>query len=312
MSLSPLQIREIQEIVQGRIEAQAPLHRFTSFRIGGPADLLVEPTSPSELASLLLYLTERKIPYALLGSGTNVLFQDKGFRGVVVRLTSIDGFSVQENGSDHARITVAAGVPLPLVVSRTARAGWTGIEPLWGIPGSFGGAVVTNAGAGGVSIGETLQQVKLMTPSNEVVTLGKGALRFGYRSMFLPEGAIVLEGTLRLGRADLRSIEAELDKARARRRSSQPWDWPSAGCIFKNPHPDNPAGALIERLGFKGAQVGDAQVSEVHANFIINRGAATAADVLELIEKITRRVRAEKGIELELEICVMGEEGAHV
>jgi UDP-N-acetylmuramate dehydrogenase len=240
-----------------------------------------------------------------------VLFQDKGFRGVVVLLTSLDGFSVHENGSDHARITVAAGVPLPLVVSRTARAGWTGIEPLWGIPGSFGGAVVTNAGAGGVSIGETLQQVKLLTLSNEEVTLEKGALRFGYRSMLLPHGAIVLEGTLRLGRADLRSTEAELDKARERRRSSQPWDWPSAGCIFKNPHTDNPAGALIDRLGFKGTQVGDAQVSEVHANFIINRGAATAADVLELIEKIKRRVRAEEGIELELEIRVMGEEGTH-
>ncbi|MEJ2716061.1 MAG: UDP-N-acetylmuramate dehydrogenase [Deltaproteobacteria bacterium] len=241
-------------------EENAPLKRFTSFRIGGPADLVVEPTSPSELASLHRYLTEGSIPYVLLGSGTNVLFHDKGFRGVVVRLTSIGGFSVEENGSDHARVTVAAGVPLPLVVSRTARAGWTGIEPLWGIPGSFGGAVVTNAGAGGVSIGETLQEVKLLTRANEPVTLGKDALHFGYRSTLLPHGAIVLEGTLRLGRADRSSTETRLDNARVMRRSSQPWDRPSAGCIFKNPHPDNPAGALIDRLGFKGARVGDAQV----------------------------------------------------
>lgn len=312
MILSPLYIREIREIIRGRIEADAALERFTSFRIGGPADLVVEPESASELASLNLYLTERKIPYVLLGSGTNVLFHDKGYRGVVVRLASIDGFSVEEEASDHARITVAAGVPLPLLVSRSARMGWTGMEPLWGIPGSFGGAVVTNAGAGGVSIGERLEQVKLMTRSNEMITLGKDALRFGYRSMLLPPGAIVLEGTIRLGRADLRFTEEELDKARARRRSSQPWDRPSAGCIFKNPDPNNPAGALIDRLGFKGAQVGDARVSDVHANFIVNRGAATAADVLELIEKIKRRVRAEEGIELELEIRVMGEEAAHV
>jgi UDP-N-acetylmuramate dehydrogenase len=312
MILSPLHIGEIREIIRGRIEADASLQRFTSFKIGGPADLVAEPGSASELASLHLYLTEQEIPYVLLGSGTNVLFHDKGFRGVVVRLTSIDGFSVEENGSDHALITVAAGVPLPLVVSRTARTGWTGMEPLWGIPGSFGGAVVTNAGAGGVSIGERLEQVKLMTRSNEMITLGKDSVRFGYRSMLLPRGAIVLEGTIRLCRADLRFTEAELDRARVRRRSSQPWDRPSAGCIFKNPDPNNPAGALIDRLGFKGAQVGDARVSEVHANFIVNRGAATAADVMELIEKIKRRVRAEEGIELELEIRVMGEEAAHV
>jgi UDP-N-acetylmuramate dehydrogenase len=151
-----------------------------------------------------------------------------------------------------------------------------------------------------------------MTHTSETITLDKDALRFGYRSMLLPRGAIVLGGTIGLGRADLHVTEAELDKARVRRRSSQPWDRPCAGCIFKNPHPDNPAGALIDRFGFKGIQVGDARVSEIHANFIVNRGAATAADVLELIEKIRRRVRAEEGIELELEIRVMGEEAAHV
>jgi len=311
MIFSPRNAKGIHDLVKGRVQEDVPLSRFTSFKIGGPADLVVEPADVDELAALLRFVSEKEIPRVLLGSGTNVLFPDEGFRGVVIRMASITGFSVLQNGSDHARISVAAGVPLPAVVNRACGGGWSGIEPLQGIPGSFGGAIVSNAGAGGVSVGDFIRQVILLRCSGEETVLGKDDLHFEYRSMKLPEDAVVVKGTLRLRRGERESIEAGLEKAR-QRRLSQPTGRSSAGCVFKNPAPDRPAGAIIDRLGFKGTTVGDAQVSEAHANFIINRGNAKATDVMALIEKIRARVKETEDIDLELEIRVMGGEQENV
>ncbi len=308
MTLTQLQIRDIHNLLSGRILTHEPLSRFTSFRIGGPADLVAEPKNVPELAALLRHLQVERIPGILLGAGTNVLFHEAGFRGVVVRTTSLSGFEIIENGSGHALITLGAGVPLPMVIKRTCEVGWTGLEPLWGIPGSFGGSVITNAGAGGACIGPFLRRLTLLTKEGEEIVLEQHQLDYAYRSMKIPHGSVVVEGELRLARGDRRSIEAGLEKARSSRGGRQPSDKRSAGCVFKNPSPGNPAGALIEKLGFKGMAVGDAQVSEVHANFIINRGQATAEDVLELIRRITVRAKAEENIDLELEICVIGEE----
>jgi UDP-N-acetylmuramate dehydrogenase len=181
------------------------------------------------------------------------------------------------------------------------------MEALWGIPGSFGGAIVTNAGAGGVCLGELLCKVDLLTQTGEQVSLEKEEIRHRYRALELPRGAVVLGGTLKLNREDPASIEEKLTKAKSQRRTTQPKGVHSAGCAFKNPSPDNPAGAIIDRLGFKGATVGGAQVSKRHANFIINRGGAKASDVMALVEKIRERVWQEERIELEMEICVIGE-----
>lgn len=311
MSLSPDRIRQIQELVVGRARVAVPLSRYTSFRIGGPADLVVEPADAQGLAALLRYVDENRLSFLLLGAGTNVLFHDDGFRGVVIRTCSLGGFRVNENGFDYARVTVGAGTPLPYVVNQTARFGLDGMAQLWGIPGSFGGAVVTNAGAGGSCMGDLLIHVKLMTLSGAEISLDAGDLDSRYRRMKLPQSAAVLEGTVRLRRGDTDVINQAIEQARTRRRATQPINRPSAGCVFKNPSPDKPAGMLIDRLGFKGEGVGDAQVSELHANFIINRGRATAAQVLELIERIRSRVRSEEGIELELEVSVIGVEPDH-
>ena len=308
MTLTPARIRDITSLVMERVHQNVPLSRLTSFRIGGPADLVVEPATVGQLAKLLPYLKESGIPFALLGSGTNVLFRDGGFRGVVIRMSAVGGFDVRENGSGGAEVTVAAGVPLPAVVKRSARLGWTGLEPLWGIPGSFGGAVVTNAGAGGVSLGDLLFRLRLLTIDGEELVIGSGEWRADYRSMELPSGAVVVEGTMKLTKGSPEAIQGALQKARVSRRTTQPLDLPSAGCIFKNPSPERPAGLIIDRLGLKGASVGGAQVSEVHANFIVNRGSAPAADVLALVERIRARVKESEGIKLELEILVMGEE----
>jgi UDP-N-acetylmuramate dehydrogenase len=269
--------------------------------------LVAEPQNVEQLTDLVNYLRESRIPRFFLGGGTNVLFHDAGFRGVVVRMNALRKFDIQTNGSGHGRVTVAAGAALPRVAAKACKAGWTGLEALWGIPGSFGGAVVTNAGAGGVCIGEFLIEVNLLTPTDEQATLEKEEIRHSYRTLELPRGAVVLGGTVKLNRDDPPSIEAKLAKAKSLRRTTQPKGVHSAGCVFKNPSPDNPAGAIIDRLGFKGAIVGDAQVSKRHANFIINRGKAKATDVMRLVEQIRELVWREERIELEMEICVIGE-----
>jgi UDP-N-acetylmuramate dehydrogenase len=309
--LSPSQLDEIRGIVHGRVLTNVPLSRFTSFKIGGPADLVVEPTDGARLAEVLGYLAARGIPRMILGAGTNVLFRDKGFRGVVIRTALLSGLVFEENGSGSVNVAVAAGVPLPAMVSRACKLGWAGLEWLWGIPGSFGGAVVTNAGAGAASVAEHLVSVKLLTDRGEEMILEKADLRYGYRFLYLPPATVVAEATLNLSAANPEAILTNLEAARARRRGQQPWDKPSAGCVFKNPSTENPAGAIIDRLGFKGRAVGDAQVSEVHANFIINRGNARAADVLELIDLVRGTVKEKEHIELELEIRVLGEEASH-
>jgi UDP-N-acetylmuramate dehydrogenase len=309
--LSPRQIEEIRRIVNGPVLTDVPLSRFTSFKIGGPADLVVEPVDGARFADLLRYLAHEGIPRMILGAGTNVLFRDKGFRGVVLRTARLGGQVFEETGSGNVKVAVAAGVPLPAVVSRACALGWTGLEWLWGIPGSFGGAVVTNAGAGSASMADHLVFVKLLTDRGEETILEKADIRCGYRFLKLPPATVVVEATLELAAANPDVIGANLEAARARRRGQQPWDKPSAGCVFKNPSADNPAGAIVDRLGFKGRAVGDAQVSEVHANFIINRGNARAADVLELIEIVRSTVKEKEHIDLELEIRVLGEEASH-
>lgn len=311
MIVKPRHIQEIRNLVQGHVLTDVLLSRFTSFKIGGPADLVVEPANVESLAQLLRYLDDENVPRMILGAGTNVLFSDEGFRGVVVRTGTMSGLGFHANGSDHVRVRVAAGVPLPSVVSEGCKLGWTGLEELWGIPGSFGGAVVTNAGSGPISVADSLVSVKLLTRRGDEVTVQKEELVYGYRSISLPAGTVVVEGTLKLSRADRETIEARLEAARGRRRGQQPLGRASAGCVFKNPSPDNPAGAIIDRLGFKGLAVGDAQVSEIHANFIINRGKARARDVLELIETIRATVREKESVNLELEICVIGGDAAH-
>jgi UDP-N-acetylmuramate dehydrogenase len=309
VTLTQHQIRDIHELMQGPILTGVPLSRFTSFRIGGPADLVAEPRDVQELGALLRYVREERIPRVILGAGTNVLFHDSGFRGVVVRTASLSGFELRENSSDHALITVAAGVLLPVVVSKACSLGWTGLEPLWGIPGQFGGAVVTNAGARDACIGLFLERLTLLTDAGEEAVLERDQLEYSYRFMNIPQESAIAEGVLRLQKGDRQSIDRDLEEARLRRRL-QPSDKPSAGCVFKNPSPGNPAGAIIDRLGFKGLTAGGAQVSEMHANFIINRGQASAEDVLELIRRIRDRVNSAENIDLELEIRVIGEEAA--
>ncbi len=312
MRLNDRHITEVEGLISGRVQRDVPLSRYTSFRIGGPADLVVEPADVREMKVVLRYVREHDLDFVLLGAGTNVLFHDEGFRGAVVRTSALGGFTIESNGADHGRIVAQAGVGLPVVLANAARQGWSGMEPLWGIPGTFGGAVVMNAGAGDVSLGDRLFRVTIVTKAGDEVILARDDLRYGYRSLELPQDSVVVEAAVRLDKSDLRSVELRLEQARSRRRSSQPLGTASAGCVFKNPSPDNPAGAIIDRLGFKGTTIGGALVSPVHANFIVNTGSASAAHVLALIEKIRERVKAAEDLDLELEIKVIGKGRADV
>jgi UDP-N-acetylmuramate dehydrogenase len=305
-------IDEIKALIQGRVQENVPLSRFTSFRIGGPADVVVEPVDRGDLGVLLRHLQGRSIPWIILGAGTNLLFHDAGFRGVVIRMSGFTDYEARSNGSDHALITAGAGLPLPAIIARTCKSGWSGLEPLWGIPASFGGAIVTNAGAGGSCMGDLLQTIVLVTRSGEEILLQRPDIKHTYRCLDLPDASTVVQGTLRLRRGRSDAIDQDLENARERRRTSQPYHESSAGCVFKNPADDKPAGAIIDRLGFKGRSVGGAKVSEVHANFIVNQGNASASDVLELIEEIRDSVRNRENIDLELEIRVVGEEAGDV
>ncbi|MFH0821883.1 MAG: UDP-N-acetylmuramate dehydrogenase [Pseudomonadota bacterium] len=312
MTLSRKHPAELSRLIKGSVSADVPLSRHTSFRIGGPADLLVRPKDVRDLQSVLRYLNERDIGWFILGAGTNVLFHDKGFRGAVIPTKSMTGYCSTTNGSDHMVLTAEAGFPLPALVYKAADLGLRGLEPLWGIPGSFGGAIAVNAGAGGTSTAEFLQRVRILTRDGDEIDSAANEIEFGYRRAAFPTGSIILSGTVRLMKGDRSAIEAALAARRNERRATQPAERRSAGCVFKNPPGQRPAGALIDGLGFKGYSIGDAQVSEIHANFIINRGKATAGQVLELIETIKQRVKAETGIDLEPEIRIVGEGGESV
>ncbi len=311
MIVTPGHIRDIADLVTGRVIQHARLADVTTFKIGGPAELLIEPGAPEELRAALAYLREARIPVFILGSGSNVLFRDEGFPGAVIRLTGLRGFTIQSNGSDYAKVSAAAGEPLPALINRCAGDGLRGPEALWGIPASVGGAVVSNAGARGVWIGDLLSEITIVTPAAAEQRLARENFSCSYRSIDLPASAVVTAAGLRLVRDDPDAVEASMEAARKHRWETQPMGFPSAGCVFKNPAPDNPAGAIIDRLGFKGRSVGGARVSDAHANFIVNAGGASAGDVLALIEEIREAVRAAEGVDLELEIRIAPEGPAH-
>lgn len=308
MKLAPGYILELEKLLGRCIRRNVPLRTLSSFRIGGPADAVVDVRNLTEVAQLLRFVRDNGVSHLVLGAGTNVLFHDDGYRGLIIRTNGLKEWEIHSNGSGRATVRAAAGVSLQALVSRASSLGWEGLEPLWGIPGSFGGAIVSNAGAGGACIGDFLTSVTLMNESGEQLVLKQGELRYRYRHMEIPRGTVVVEGALQLSPGDRDDIAARIASAKARRRSTQPWAAASAGCIFKNPSPGKPAGAIVDALGLKGVSIGDAVVSEVHANFIINRGNASASDVVRLIDLIRSRVKAEENIDLELEIRLFGAE----
>jgi UDP-N-acetylmuramate--alanine ligase len=279
---------------------QEPMAKHTTMRVGGPADLYLEPQSEADLGRVVRHCNFHHLPFLVIGRGSNLLISDEGFRGVVMRLAHPDFARIEAEG---ARLHAGAGARLKTVVLEAKRHSLGGFEFLEGIPGSLGGALSMNAGAMGASIFNIVESVRAMDYSGGIQDRTPEELAPVYRSCRSLQNLVVLSAVLRGEPTDRESIGHTLAAFSEKRWSSQPAA-PSAGCVFRNP-PSIPAGRLIEELGFKGTQVGGALVSEVHANFIVNTGSATARDVLTLIQQIQTRARTERGIELETEVIVI-------
>ncbi len=272
----------------------------TSFKIGGKADLAVFPKNASELEYIMAYLGDREMPYIVLGNGSNILFDDCGYRGCVIFTDRMNSVTVDGN-----RITAGAGASFTALAVTAKNASLTGLEFAYGIPGSVGGAVVMNAGAYGGEVAQVLESCTLYDAEKcEVLTLNKDEMDLSYRHSILSENKkyICISATFTLKEGKKDEIDAVMRDLMQRRISKQPLEYPSAGSVFKRPAPDLFVGKMIEDSGLKGYTIGGAQVSEKHAGFIINVGGATARDVLDLVGHIQSVIRKNYGVELECEI----------
>ena len=288
------------EGVRGTITFEASLQDFTSFRIGGPAEVLVEPVDVDDLCRVVENARAERISIFVLG-GTNVLVRDGGIRGIVVSLRHLKTIR-QDPG--HV-LYVDGGVGMPTLIGYAIRRGLSGLEWGAGIPGTVAGCVVMNAGTRLGEMKDALKAVRVVDVKGRVVDIPAGEIPFSYRRAHLPRG-IVAGVWLQMKPGDHARIEKTVKDYLQYRKDTQPLTLPSAGCVFKNP-PQDSAGRLVDAAGLKGARVGDAQVSEKHANFMVNVGHARAADVLALIRKVRAGVKKASGVTLELELKVVGQ-----
>ena len=282
-------------------ERDALLSRHCSMRIGGACDILVRPNSEEMLRSLLAACRGEGIPFFLLGRGSNVLFSDEGYRGCVILLgQEMGGIAVEGN-----RITAGAGTALSAVCSAALENGLSGLEFAYGIPGTVGGALFMNAGAYGGEMKDVVTSCRYIDENGEFREMPAEEMNLSYRhSVFSERDFVITSVTLRLSEGDKAAIKVRMDELMQKRRDKQPLEFPSCGSTFKRPE-GYFAAALIEECGLKGCTVGGAQVSEKHSGFVINRGGATSADVMELVRHIKKTVREEKGVELECEMLVV-------
>ena len=286
----------------GKVIRSESLRKHTTLRVGGPAEFWCEPEDEFHLEKVLLLCQQEGIKVTVIGRGSNLLVRDSGVRGVCLHLNEKFFSKIQINGD---QIIAGAGAKLRAIVTEGKKAGIGGFEFMEGIPASLGGALFMNAGAMGGWIFERVISVRCMDSKGNILALPRDKIEASYRSVPLLKGKVVLSAILQGVREEKSKIEERLKRFNAARWDSQPTA-PSAGCIFKNPVSE-PAGKLIDELGLKTVSVGGARVSSEHGNFIVNDGSATAADVLNLIAEIQKKVREKKGIELENEVIILGE-----
>ena len=298
---------EIQRRIGVKTVRDESLARFTTMRVGGPADLFVVAHNAFELRALVRFARARTIPYRILGRGSNLVISDAGIRGLVIHAKA------EATRLDGDRYHAEAGVPMARAATETQGAGLTGLEYGLAIPGTVGGAVWANAGAHGTDTASVLESATVLMADGTERDLAVGDLGFGYRHSRFKDAAgeggpaeIVMSAVFRLRAADPAEIRARLDDIRRWRREHQPIGIPSAGSVFRNP-PDDSAGRLIDALGLKGHRIGGAVVSEKHANFIVNDQRGTAADIRALAEHVRREVRERHGIDLVFEVEFAGD-----
>lgn len=287
-----------------RIKYNQPMKEHTTFRIGGPADILVMPGSVSEITLVLDWARKNGLPYLVIGEGSNLLVRDGGFRGLVIKLG--DSFNrVDFNGNE---VKAQAGIKVSRLAAMAADKGLGGLEFAEGIPGSLGGAVYMNAGAYGGEFSQVVREVTVLNDAGQSIVLKESDLEFGYRSSSIQRYRyVVLEVELLLHPEEPHMVKEKMQELSRQRKEKQPLELPSAGSVFKRP-PGRFVGPMIDELGLKGYRVGDAEVSTKHAGFIVNRGHATARDVLALVSQVQQRVKEKFGVDLETEFLIVGED----
>jgi len=300
---SKIEKKDLQAAVsglKGSVSFHASLRDYTSFKIGGPADVLVEPVDVDDVCRLVRQASARNIPWFVLG-GTNLLVRDGGIRGIVVSLAELRAIKEEPESVLYAE----GGVGMPTLIGHAIRRSLAGLEWAAGIPGTVAGCVVMNAGTRLGEMKDSVKGVRLVNSKGTIIYLPVSKIPFSYRRATLPRG-IVVGVWLQLKQGVRAEIERVVKDYLHYRRDTQPLAMPSAGCVFKNP-PKDSAGRLIESVGLKGARIGDVEVSTKHANFMVNRGEARARDVLDLIGKVKRAVKRQAGVSLELELKIVGE-----
>ena len=292
-----------QILTKDRIRQNEPMKNHTTFRVGGPADIFLTP-SAEELPAVLSVCREEQMPVTVIGNGSNLLVGDQGIRGVVICI----GFGMRGIRVDGEKIFLEAGVTLAAAAQQAAKAGLTGLEFASGLPGTFGGAVVMNAGAYGGEMKDVIVSVRVISEDGEILTLSKEELDLSYRHSVIPErGYLVIDGELLLTREkDPDQITERMEELKKKRIEKQPLEYPSAGSTFKRPE-GYFAGKLIMDAGLRGFSVGGAAVSEKHCGFVINKGNATAADICALMDEVTRIVKEKYAVTLEPEVKKVGE-----
>lgn len=293
---------KLRDTLRGVVTADEPLARHTTWRVGGPADLFVAPEDRADLLTALKLLAADGVPWLVLGAGSNLLVRDGGLRGAVVHTGRLRELDFGPGGTVRA----GGGLPLMTLIREAARRGLGGLEAMAGIPGTLGGGVAMNAGAGGQDIGSVVRSVTLAGPTGEE-RWGRERLRFAYRRSNLPGDRVLVAAELQLHEVEAALLEEAIAARIRHRREAQGVGAPNAGSVFKNPSGDQ-AWRLIDAAGLRGLTVGGARVSERHANFIVNAGGATARDILELIDRVREAVRRQSGTELEPEVRIVGED----
>ncbi len=286
--------RKLTEMATGKVLFDECMDRHTSIGVGGRADALVFPESVAELGRLVAMLRAEYVPLFFVGNGTNLIVRDDGFRGVILSTKGLRAVRIE-------------GASLAEVVALAAREALAGMEFCAGIPGSVGGGIRMNAGAYGSEMKDVIESVDLLNGEGNLKSCKREALQFQYRNLALPEGACVAGGVFVLARGSREAVEGRIREILRTRAGKHPLQYRNAGSVFKNPK-GVPAGKIIDEAGLKGARIGGAQVSEMHGNFIVNLGSATARDIIGLIELVQQKVLEAKGIALEPEVKIIGEE----
>ncbi|WP_433957714.1 UDP-N-acetylmuramate dehydrogenase [Cytobacillus horneckiae] len=296
-------LQKLQDSNIGIVKENEPLANHTTMKIGGPADIFIEPSTIEGLQTAMEMIVEHKVKWTAIGRGSNLLVSDDGIEGVVIKL----GKGVNDIDMDGGNLRVGGGYPLVALATQISRKGYSGLEFSSGIPGSVGGAVYMNAGAHGSDISNILTAAHILFPNGQMEWLTNDEMAFSYRTSVLQKKrpGIVIEAVFSLIAGDKDKISAEMQKNKDYRKNTQPYNDPCAGSIFRNPLPKY-AGQLIESAGLKGHSLGGAQISEMHGNFIVNKGNATAADVLALIQHAKDTVFDKFEVKLETEVEIIG------